>query len=203
MAAGCWLWSELTAAADSLVVWFCLSQVLTQSHNSINAAPSSRQGTQTAPSPLRLSLVTAGHRSTPLPPCLSRPQNLHAHPCACLVLLKVTDAPAVHSRGFHVEFDLRAHKDLGYILPTWKPLPPPGSLPQGGAMSGSGSGAAPATTRITLPLREGAHVCFPARTARNTGCWRKEVCMCGVACAYVVCVPTYAKRLYVYILICL
>jgi hypothetical protein len=31
----------------------------------------------------------------------------------------VTDAPEVHSCGYHVSFDLGAHPSLGYILPTW------------------------------------------------------------------------------------
>lgn len=34
-------------------------------------------------------------------------------------VFKVTDAPQIHSRGFHVAFDLTLHAALGYVLPTW------------------------------------------------------------------------------------
>jgi hypothetical protein len=37
-------------------------------------------------------------------------------------VFRVTDAPQVHSNGFHVTFDITRHKALGYILPTWVPL---------------------------------------------------------------------------------
>eukprot|EP00967_Tisochrysis_lutea_P036181 scaffold43516_cov21-Tisochrysis_lutea.AAC.1 len=70
--------------------------------------------------------------------------------------VQITEAPSVHSRGFHVEFDLRTHKDLGYILPTWKPLSPNTSSNDHGSdvVSTAASGA---TTRIVLPLRAGRH----------------------------------------------
>ncbi len=34
-------------------------------------------------------------------------------------VFKITDAPQIHSRGFHVAFDLMQHSALGYVLPTW------------------------------------------------------------------------------------
>ena len=34
-------------------------------------------------------------------------------------VFKITDAPQIHSRGFHVAFDLLQHSALGYVLPTW------------------------------------------------------------------------------------
>ena len=34
-------------------------------------------------------------------------------------VFKITDAPQIHSRGFHVCFDLVQHSALGYVLPTW------------------------------------------------------------------------------------
>ena len=122
-------------------------------------------------------------------------QNAHMHPYVCTIShahthrhtharththtqthtrmhAQVTEAPAVHSRGFHVEFDLRIHKDLGYILPTWKPLPPPPCHDSPPATSTTTSDAAlrqgssdnagfdlttsaHAATRIVLPLRAG------------------------------------------------
>lgn len=44
--------------------------------------------------------------------------------------LQVTDAPEIHSQGYHVKFDL-AQGPLGFILPEWTPSPsspPPNSL---------------------------------------------------------------------------
>lgn len=34
-------------------------------------------------------------------------------------VFKVTDAAEIHSKGFHINFDLVQHQALGYILPTW------------------------------------------------------------------------------------
>ena len=34
-------------------------------------------------------------------------------------VFKVTDVAEIHSRGFHISFDLVRHQALGYILPTW------------------------------------------------------------------------------------
>ena len=34
-------------------------------------------------------------------------------------VFKVTDAAEIHSKGFHISFDLVQHQALGYILPTW------------------------------------------------------------------------------------
>lgn len=34
-------------------------------------------------------------------------------------VFKVTDAPQIHSGGFHLVFDLQRHSALGYVLPTW------------------------------------------------------------------------------------
>ena len=34
-------------------------------------------------------------------------------------VFKVTDAAQIHSKGFHISFDLLQHQALGYILPTW------------------------------------------------------------------------------------
>ena len=34
-------------------------------------------------------------------------------------VFKVTDAAEIHSKGFHISFDLVQHRALGYILPTW------------------------------------------------------------------------------------
>ncbi len=36
-------------------------------------------------------------------------------------VFKITDAPQIHSGGFHVAFDLMQHSALGYVLPTWVP----------------------------------------------------------------------------------
>ncbi|KAF5840300.1 hypothetical protein DUNSADRAFT_17269, partial [Dunaliella salina] len=67
-------------------------------------------------------------------------------------VFRITETPSVHSRGFHVEFDLRTHKDLGYILPTWKPSSPGSSSEINGALVGD-TAAPRATTHIVLPLR--------------------------------------------------
>ncbi|GFR44710.1 hypothetical protein Agub_g5710, partial [Astrephomene gubernaculifera] len=50
-------------------------------------------------------------------------------------VFRVSSAPQVHSRNFHVCFDLSRHGSLGYCLPDWCPLTP-------------GSGAAAALTRL-------------------------------------------------------
>ena len=34
-------------------------------------------------------------------------------------VFKITDAPQIHSKDFHVCFDLVQHSALGYVLPTW------------------------------------------------------------------------------------
>jgi hypothetical protein len=69
--------------------------------------------------------------------------------------LQVTDAPEIHSQGYHVKFDL-AQGPLGFILPEWtpSPCPPP---------SNSLSLCPPVrwNTRIELPIKaslQGEHV---------------------------------------------
>lgn len=34
-------------------------------------------------------------------------------------VFKVTDAPQLHSRGYHIKFDLADDPALGFVLPSW------------------------------------------------------------------------------------
>ncbi|KXZ53927.1 hypothetical protein GPECTOR_6g845 [Gonium pectorale] len=63
-------------------------------------------------------------------------------------VFQVSDAPEVHSNGFHVSFDSVAHGNLGMVLPSVVP-------PYSGAELPSQLGLVPATTCIRLPLRGG------------------------------------------------
>ena len=60
---------------------------------------------------------------------------------------KITDAPEIHSKGFHVAFDLTQHAALGYVLPTWVP-------DSHGTASVSKLGRHQATTKVFLPFKQ-------------------------------------------------
>ncbi|KXZ46648.1 hypothetical protein GPECTOR_41g612 [Gonium pectorale] len=80
-------------------------------------------------------------------------------------VFRVTAAPQVHSRNFHVCFDLSRHGSLGYCLPDWCPLPPGSAATAALARLGCRRAASPASEReaaasfpygtaIVLPLRQ-------------------------------------------------
>ncbi|DBA85049.1 TPA: hypothetical protein ACH3X2_005780 [Trebouxia sp. C0005] len=64
-------------------------------------------------------------------------------------VFKITDAPQIHSRGFHVAFDLMQHSALGYVLPTWVEDAPDIS-------SVSKLGSHQTTTKVFLPFKQGS-----------------------------------------------
>ncbi len=59
-------------------------------------------------------------------------------------VFKITDAPQIHSGGFHVAFDLGSNSSLGYILPTWL---------EGAPAVQSKLQLGPASTQIILPFK--------------------------------------------------
>ena len=69
-------------------------------------------------------------------------------------VFKITDAPQIHSRGFHVAFDLGRHPALGYVLPTWVPDTQDIS-------SLSKLGSHQARTKVVLPFKQ-VGAAFPA-----------------------------------------
>ena len=70
-------------------------------------------------------------------------------------VFKVTDAPQIHSRGFHVVFDLMQHSALGYVMPTWVDSR---SVQHTAAVSKLGSQQT--STQMFLPFKQ---VCFTDR----------------------------------------
>lgn len=64
-------------------------------------------------------------------------------------VFKVTDAPQVHSGGFHISYDLGLHKKRGYFLPTW--LEPDAWK---GVSSGRALDRRTAATQLVLPLKK-------------------------------------------------
>lgn len=67
-------------------------------------------------------------------------------------VFKVTDAPEIHSNGFHIVFDLVQHSSLGYVLPTW--------LDNSPAISNSKLAPQATATKMVLPFKQ-VHVCSP------------------------------------------
>ena len=63
-------------------------------------------------------------------------------------VFKVTDAAEIHSRGFHISFDLVQHQALGYILPSWIGASPQNS-PQARLKS-----LQSAATQVVLPYKQ-------------------------------------------------
>ncbi len=82
-------------------------------------------------------------------------------------LRRVTDAPQIHSGGFHIAFDLPRHQSLGYVLPEWLEEAQVqqaeqaaaasrlrlGASPRGGSSSSSSSSSSHAT-KIVLPFKQ-------------------------------------------------
>lgn len=67
-------------------------------------------------------------------------------------VFKITDAPQIHSKDFHVSFDLVKHSALGYVLPTWVA---DANAAEIAAVSKLGSRQT--VTRVVLPFKQ---VCF-------------------------------------------
>jgi len=63
-------------------------------------------------------------------------------------VFRVTDAPEIHSKGFHIVFDAKNENHLGYILPTW--LSEDNRVPTLPHLE-NGSNA---VTRISLPIKK-------------------------------------------------
>ena len=83
-------------------------------------------------------------------------------------VFKVTDAAEIHSRGFHISFDLLQHETLGYILPTWI-----------GATASSApetrlSSLQSAATRVVLPYKQ--------VFAQHRTCKLDALCSCSSDC---------------------
>lgn len=72
-------------------------------------------------------------------------------------VFKITDAPQIHSRGFHVSFDLVQHSALGYVLPTWVKDNMAADI---AAISKLGS--QPSATKVVLPFKQVCRLCFLA-----------------------------------------
>ena len=68
-------------------------------------------------------------------------------------VFKITDAPQIHSGGFHIAFDLGSNSSLGYILPTWLGGAP---VVQSKLQLGPGS------TQIVLPFKPQVRGCSRA-----------------------------------------
>jgi hypothetical protein len=76
-------------------------------------------------------------------------------------VFRVSASPELHSRGFHITFDLERHAELGYILPTWVDVgaqqharaQEEGTLDDRSANGGAGSAVAcdAAARRASLP----------------------------------------------------
>ncbi|KAL3160999.1 hypothetical protein ABBQ38_009386 [Trebouxia sp. C0009 RCD-2024] len=74
-------------------------------------------------------------------------------------VFKITDAPQIHSKGFHVSFDLVQHSALGYVLPTWVADADAADL-----ASVSKLGSRQAVTTVVLPFKQ---VCVPPLKAQG------------------------------------
>ena len=82
-------------------------------------------------------------------------------------VFKVTDAPEIHSNGFHIVFDLVQHSSLGYVLPTW--------LENSPAIPNSKLAPQATATKMVLPFKQ-VHVCSPltqwyTHNAAHKGLW--------------------------------
>lgn len=82
-------------------------------------------------------------------------------------VFKITDAPQIHSRGFHVSFDLVQHSALGYVLPTWVADADAAEL-----ASVSKLGSRQAVTTVVLPFKQ---VCVPPLKAKG---WSVSLVLC-------------------------
>ncbi|PSC67387.1 hypothetical protein C2E20_8948 isoform B [Micractinium conductrix] len=66
-------------------------------------------------------------------------------------VFRVSDAPEVHSAGYHITFDLAQNGALGYILPAWIPAEARAALADPGSQLGLDPAAC---TAIALPFKE-------------------------------------------------
>lgn len=64
-------------------------------------------------------------------------------------VFKVTDAPQVHSRGFHFSFDLRRDPQKGYFMPEWLEANTSGPMQVGRVLNKD-----TAATQLILPLKQ-------------------------------------------------
>ncbi|GBG70287.1 hypothetical protein CBR_g6414 [Chara braunii] len=76
-------------------------------------------------------------------------------------VFRITDAPEIHSNGFHVKFDIQENKSLGFILPSWLESPAlhlkdlvPSDFDSSRVESCLDRSGKCWTTRIDLPLKE-------------------------------------------------
>lgn len=120
-------------------------------------------------------------------------------------VFRVTDAPEVHSRGFHISFDLRQHGDLGFILPTWL-----GGLQGlgtgGGSSSDQGQGcwdeAAASDTSLELGPASATIIRLPFKKVRGPyghgqallrrAMLHRWLCCCSVAASFAWCLEVVA-----------
>eukprot|EP00775_Hariotina_reticulata_P003174 gene3174-3452_t len=72
-------------------------------------------------------------------------------------VFKVTDAPQMHSRGYHIKFDLEADPALGYVLPSWV-----SDAESSAAVTAAASG------RLGLPAESCTTIMLPLKTASLT-----------------------------------
>jgi hypothetical protein len=84
--------------------------------------------------------------------------------CAYTATRRVTDAPQIHSNGFHIAFDLSHHQSLGYVLPEWLGQAQVQQAEQAAAASrlrlgaprpGGSSSSSSSVTKIVLPFKQG------------------------------------------------